>query len=67
MTIKKAKLYRTARIIDDAWDLPAGFKAGEYVSAAFLRKVFGSYVFQCSKSDGSIAAISDFELENFVL
>lgn len=66
-SVSKAKQYTTARIITDAWDLPTGFKAGDYVSVRFLRKAFGVLVYQCAKSTGETAAISAFELERFTL
>ena len=66
MTPSRARKYKTAWIIDDAWELPEDFDAGECVSVEFLRKVFGACVFQCRNIAGSVAAISEFELERFV-
>jgi hypothetical protein len=67
VSITKAKMYRTARLIPDAWEIPDGFKAGEYVAVSFLRRAMGTNVFQCTSITGSVAAISDIELESFVL
>jgi hypothetical protein len=66
-SIGKAKLYRTARLIDESWEVPEGFNTGEYVAVSFLRRVMGTNVFQCTSISGSVAAISDLELERFVL
>jgi hypothetical protein len=66
-SIGKAKLYRTAQLIPDAWDVPQGFKAGEFVSVSFLRKAMGVCVFQCKNVAGEVAAISEFELARFTL
>jgi hypothetical protein len=65
VTIAKAKMYSTAWLIPDAWDIPEGFKAGECVGVSFLRRCMGSNVFQCTSLTGSVAAISDIELERF--
>ncbi len=67
ISVAKAKLYKTAWIIPNAWEVPEGFSAGECVSVSFLRRVFGACVFQCKNVAGETAAISEFELERFVL
>ena len=67
MSIKKARMYKTARFIEKAWDIPEGFTPGEFVSVSYLYKATGVSVFQCTNAAGSIAAISEFELEDFVL
>jgi hypothetical protein len=66
-TIRKAKLYKTARLIPEAWEIPEGFTAGEFVSVSFLYKTWGSCVYQCRSISGNIAAISDLQLDGFVL
>lgn len=66
-SIAKARLYRTARIVNEAWEVPDGFVAGEYVSVVFLRKSWGSCVYQCMNAAGAVAAISDLQLDSFVL
>lgn len=67
MTKAKAQLYKTARFIEDAWDIPEGFVPGEFVSVTWLRKAMGVMVFQCTNSAGHVAAISELELERFCL
>jgi len=62
----KAKLYKTAWIIGEAWDVPDGFKAGECVAVSFLCRAMGVCVFQCRNMAGNVAEISEFELERFV-
>jgi len=66
-SVGKAKLYKTAQFIHGAWDVPQGFTPGEFVAVSFLRKAMGVCVFQCTNANGEVAAISEFELERFVL
>ena len=65
MTLGKARRYKTARIIDEAWEVPRGFSIGESVSVSFLRKTWGAFIFECHSTSGQCAVISEFLLDNF--
>ena len=67
VSIRKAQLFKTARLIDEAWEIPSGFSPGEFVAVSFLRRFWGTNVFQCTSQSGAIAAISDLQLERFCL
>ena len=67
LSVAKSKLYKTAQLIPEAWEIPTGFKAGEFVAVRFLRVTWGCCIFQCTNASGNVAEISEMELANFVL
>lgn len=69
MTITKAKLFQTARIREDAHELPEGFYPGEYVAVRFISKGAFGLNFQIShgRKFNDSAVVDEHSLENFCL
>ena len=68
MTDLKATMYKTARVVDRNVPIPDGFEPGDYVGVKYLRVgSFGERLFECTRADGTVAAIGEYSLENFCL
>lgn len=68
MTEYKAKMYRTAQVVDRNVPIPDGFKPGDFVAVMYLGVgSFGERLFQCRKADGTVAAIGEYSLDRFCL